>query len=88
MADDASLLQFPCDLPIKVFGENSPQFRATVIAVVESHFGRIAERDVVARASSGGRYLSLTITVRTESKAQADAVFGDLTANPDVLMVL
>ena len=84
--DSKSLLEFPCDLPIKVFGRNDPGFRTAVLAVVATHFGvvyRVAEQQ-----SKQGSYLSLTVTVRAESRAQADAVYAALVAHELVLMAL
>jgi putative lipoic acid-binding regulatory protein len=80
-----SLLEFPCDLPIKVFGRNEPQFRDAAVAIVRAHY---AECSVAEQESRQGSYLSLTITVRAESRAQIDAVYQDLVASEAILMVL
>ena len=40
------------------------------------------------RASSGGRYISLTCTVYVTSKPQLDDIYRVLTAHPMVLVVL
>jgi len=79
-----SLLQFPCDLPIKVFGRNDAAFRAAALAIVKRHYG--AAYTVVEQQSKQGAYLSLTITVRAETRAQIDAVYQDLVADERVLM--
>jgi len=81
-----SLLEFPCDLPIKVFGRNDPGFRAAVVAIVEAHFG--SAYSVAEQHSKQGSYASLTVTVRVESRAQADAVYAALVAHELVLMAL
>jgi putative lipoic acid-binding regulatory protein len=88
MSDGAgdSLLRFPCDLAVKVFGRNDTAFRDAVIAIVESHSGQayaIAEHE-----SKQAAYLSLTITVRAESREEIDAVYRDLVAHELVLMAL
>jgi putative lipoic acid-binding regulatory protein len=86
MSGDESLLQFPTDLPVKVFGRNDPAFREAVIAIVEAHYGKayvIAEQQ-----SKQASYLSFTITVRAESRAQIDALYRDLVAHELVLMAL
>ena len=81
-----SLLTFPCDLPIKVFGRNDQEFRDAALAIVRAHYG--AQHSVAEQASKKGNYLSLTITVRAESRAQADAIYRDLVASDQILMVL
>jgi putative lipoic acid-binding regulatory protein len=81
-----TLLTFPCDLPIKVLGRNDSAFRATAIAIVRAHYGD--EHRVVEQLSRQGAYLSLTITVRAETREQVDAVYQDLVADPLIVMVL
>jgi hypothetical protein len=84
--ESESLLQFPTDVPIKVFGRNDSDFRDVVLTIVEAHYGaayRLAEH-----CSRQGNYVSLTITVRAESRAQIDAVYQDLVASEQILMAL
>ena len=83
---DESLLKFPADLPIKVFGRNDGDFRAAVRSIFEKHF-RTAY-SIVEQESKQGTYVSLTVTVRAESRAQADAVYRDLVAHELILMAL
>ena len=40
------------------------------------------------RASSAGKYLSLTCTINAVSRDQLDNLYRDLTAHPMVVMVL
>lgn len=84
---DDSPFRFPCDIPIKVFGRNAAAFRETALAIIRSHAG-VADGQVAERASRSGTYLSLTVTVRLETRAQADAVYRELSAHDQVLMVL
>jgi putative lipoic acid-binding regulatory protein len=83
---DASLLVFPCELPIKVLGRNEAEFRDAAMAIVRTHYGD--EHRVAEQLSREGAYLSLTITVRAESREQIDAVYNDLVAAPEIMMVL
>jgi putative lipoic acid-binding regulatory protein len=85
VSDEGTLLTFPCDLPIKVFGRNEAQFRAAALAIVRAHYEEFALSE---QESRGGNYLSLTITVRAESKAQVDSVYRALTASESIIMVL
>jgi putative lipoic acid-binding regulatory protein len=81
-----SLLTFPCDLPIKVFGRNEQGFRDAALTIVRAHYG--SEHTVTEQLSKQGAYLSLTVTVRALDRAQVDAVFQDLVASEQILMVL
>lgn len=83
---DESLLKFPTDLPIKVFGRNDPAFRAAVIEIVEKHYGKAYK--IAELPSKQAAYLSLTITVRAESRAQVDAIYRDFVASDRILMAL
>ena len=83
---DESPLKFPTDLAVKVFGRNDPEFRGAVIEIVEAHFGKAYA--VAEQHSKQDSYVSLTITVRAESRPQMDALYQALVANELVLMAL
>jgi len=87
MAED-TLLEFPCDFPIKIMGEATDEFRSLAVGIVTRHFGAPDAERIEERPSSGGRYLGLTITVRAQSKAQLDAVYTELTSCRQVLVAL
>jgi hypothetical protein len=84
--DDGSLLTFPCDVPIKVFGRNDIAFRAAAAAVARAHYHDA--HTITEQVSRNGNYLSLTITVKAQSRAELDAVYHALVASDDILMVL
>ena len=85
---DETLLEFPCDFPIKVMGPGTDEFRSLALGILTRHFGPPAGDSIEERPSSGGRYLGLTITVRAESKAQIDAAYRELTSCSQVLVAL
>jgi putative lipoic acid-binding regulatory protein len=87
MTDD-SLLSFPCDLPIKIFGRNQQDFRSTVLAIAQSHFPELSNEDVTEQRSREDTFLSLTINVRAKSRNQVDAAYRELTSVSCVLIVL
>ncbi len=82
------IMQFPCDLPIKVFGRNETDFADAAIAIVKSHVDTLEPSDVTQQSSREGRFISLTINIRAESREQVDAVYQDLSASDRILMVL
>ena len=81
-----SLLKFPTDVPVKVFGRNDKKFRAAAVEIARAHYGDA--HTVVEQMSKKGNYLSLTITVHAQSRAQIDAMYGDLVANDEIIMVI
>jgi len=83
-----SLLEFPCDFPLKVMGASGDDFAAAVIAVVRRHAPDFDEAGVEQRSSRQGSYVSLTCTVRATSRAQLDALYRELSAHPLVKVVL
>lgn len=83
---DESLLTFPTDLSVKVLGRNEAEFRAAVVEIVEKHYGNAYT--ITELPSKQAAYLSLTITVRAESRAQIDAVYRDFVASERILMAL
>lgn len=87
MAEE-TLLEFPCDFPIKVMGTRTDDFAQTVVEIVLRHAPDFAAESVEMRVSSSGTYLSVTCTVRATSKAQLDGLYRELTGHPLVRMVL
>ena len=88
MAEQETLVEFPCDFPIKVMGETRDEFAQTIIDVIRIHDSDFDATKVEMRASSAGKYLSLTCTVYVTSKPQLDGIYRALTAHPMVKFVL
>ena len=82
------IIDFPCDFPIKAMGLASDSFEITVIDIVRRHAPDLKETAIHTRPSSNGKYVSVTVTIRAEHRAQLDAIYQDLTDCPDVLMAL
>ncbi len=88
MSEEETLLEFPCEFPIKAMGKSSDQFDLTVVEIVRHHVEDIKEGAVTSRASKGGKYTSVTVVIEAKSRAQLDAIYQELTAHPEVLMAL
>jgi putative lipoic acid-binding regulatory protein len=80
--------EFPCSFPIKVIGHDREDFPAIVTAILRKHVPSLREEEVVAKPSSGGKYVSLTATFTAESMEQLDALYLELTRHERVIMVL
>ena len=83
-----TLLEFPCDFPLKIMGANAADFAQTIALVVAKHAPDFDSAAMEMRPSKAGNYLALTCTVRAVSQAQLDALYCELTANPMVKVVL
>lgn len=90
MADEIrpTLIEFPCDFPIKIMGARVDDFAQAVVAVVLNHAPDFDPATVQMRPSRKGNYLALTCTVRAVSQAQLDALYRELSAHPLVKVVL
>jgi hypothetical protein len=85
---DVSLLEFPCDFPIKIMGRTTAGFAQEVLAVVQRHAPDFDAARMEMRGSSHGNYISLTCTIRARSRDQLDALYRELTGHPLVKVVL
>ena len=81
-------IEFPCAYPVKVMGAQTEGFAACVLDDFERHAPGFDQETIVYRESSGGRYLSLTITITATGLEQLQALFADLKATGRVALVL
>jgi putative lipoic acid-binding regulatory protein len=85
---EPSLLEFPCDFPLKIMGARHDDFVSTMVEVVRRHVPDFADDAIATRTSAKGSYLSLTCTIRATSREQLDALYRELSAHPMVKVVL
>jgi hypothetical protein len=85
---EETLLEFPCDFPIKVMGQMQDGFAQSMLDIVLHHAPDFDATTVEMRTSSGGKYLSLTCTIRATSKTQLDELYRELSGHPLVSLVL
>lgn len=81
-------IEFPCDYPIKIVGENSATFTQTVVDLTREHAPEITDAHVSVRASRDGNYCSVTITIRATGEAQLVALHESLKTYASVRLVL
>jgi putative lipoic acid-binding regulatory protein len=85
---ELNLLTFPCEFKIKAFGLLNSEFETTVIGIIKKHVADLKETAFSQRLSKDNKYVALTISIIAESRAQLDAIYQDLSANPIILMTL
>lgn len=85
---DQSLVEYPCDFPLKIFGAQHPEFSQTVLDIVIRHAPDFDAVSMEMRASKTAKYISLTCTIRATSRTQLDAVYQELCDHPLIKMVL
>lgn len=85
---DQSLLEFPCNFPIKIMGKNCDEFEMEVTRIIRQHVANLDETAIRQRASGKGNYLAITVTIEAQSQAQLDDLYRALTACKLTKMVL
>lgn len=85
---DSSLIEYPCDFPLKILGRTEPGFAQAVLAVVKQHAPDFDDASLTMKTSKQGKYLSVTCVIRASSREQLDALYQALCDHPMVVMVL
>ena len=88
LEEGETLLEFPCEFPVKAMGLASDEFEIAVIEIINRHVGNLAEDALKMRPSKTGKYTAITITITALSKQQLDAIYMDLTACEHVSIAL
>lgn len=83
-----SLIEYPCDFPIKVMCVADDNLVATMAALVQQYDPVFKPETITTRASAKGNYLSLTVLVRATSREQLDNIYRAFSSHPLVKMVL
>lgn len=83
-----SAIDYPCEFPIKAMGLASASLHLTILDIVQRHAPEVDDSTLKSRPSSNGKYVSITITISAQNRAQLDAIYTDLTACEHVLMAL
>jgi len=83
-----SSLQFPSSFPVKAIGHNKDGFEDMVVSVVRRHVEDFTSIAVNSRSSKGGLYVSVTVTFIASSREQLEAIYQELSAHEQVVMVL
>ena len=78
----STLLEFPCDFPIKIIGARVDAYADAVLQAVLKHAPDYDPALVEMRPSKQGAYLSLTCTIRATSQEQLDARYRELSTHP------
>ncbi|OGT76727.1 MAG: transcriptional regulator [Gammaproteobacteria bacterium RIFCSPLOWO2_02_FULL_47_50] len=87
-ATTESLIEFPCEFPIKAMGRADDDFDALVVSIIRRHSPEFTDATVRKRLSRGGKYVSVTVTIQAQSQEQLDKLYMELNTNEQVLMAL
>lgn len=81
-------IEFPCDYPIKIIGESTPEAIAAALEVVRRHAPEVTPDHVNTRASRNGNFQSVRVTIVATGEDQLKALHQDLLELPSVRLVL
>lgn len=86
--EQTSLIEFPCQFPLKIMGAQHPEFESTVLELIRQHAPDTQAGQISIRPSSKGNYLGATAKVNVSSQEQLDNIYRALTSHPMIKMVL
>jgi putative lipoic acid-binding regulatory protein len=81
-------IEFPCDYPIKILGDNHSRFTDRVVELVRRHAPELPDHKVSSRESRHGNYISVTVVIRARGEDQLERLHNELKADESVRMVL
>lgn len=82
-----TLFEFPCAFPIKVVGKTIEHFDLLIMEIVRRHCQNLTENALITRSSRTGKYSAVTVTIMAQSRAQLDALYQELSAHEQIMMV-
>ena len=85
---EPTLLEYPCDFPIKILGHTQAGFAQNVLEIVRRHAPDFDGATMEMKTSKRGKYLSITCVIRATSREQLDSLYQELCDHPMVVMVL
>lgn len=88
LKEGETLLEFPCEFPIKAMGLSCDGLEISVIEIINRHVDNLSEGALRMRPSKTGKYTAITITITAHSKQQLDNIYIDLTACEHVTIAL
>ena len=86
--NEEELIEFPCDYPVKAMGFTADGFEEHVLKLVSKHAELTEPKQVTSRASSGGKYTSITVSVRARSREHLELVYAQLKEDEQIVYIL
>ena len=86
--DALALIDYPEQFPLKVFGRQGEDFEDIVLQLVRARCPQSESIELSKRESSGGKYISLTVTFTAYSQKQIEEIYQDLYDCSAVVMTL
>ncbi len=88
MTTQETLLEFPCEFPIKAMGKARDDLDKIVHEIICQFAPETPYSNVKITQSKKGNYLSITTVITATSKEQLDNIYHALTASEHISMAL
>ena len=88
MVDRGTVMEYPCDFPIKAMGISCEDFDAIIVNIINKHVDDIKEGAVTSKQSSTGKFTSITVIIQATSQDQVEAIYQELKVHKQVHYVL
>ena len=82
------IIDFPHFMALKAIGVDEGDFIRFVVEAVRTYVPNLQEAGVTFRPSSGGKYIAVSVPFWAESRAQLDAIYGAISQDARVKVVL
>lgn len=87
-SEEESLIDFPCEFPVKVLGLSAPEFHICIEKIAKHHDPEFIRDEIKQNTSKTGKYISLTLNIHAKDKPQLDSLYQELTDHKLVLWAL
>ncbi len=81
-------MHFPVIFSLKIIGTIEANLEAIIVPVMQKHKVDSEHLRLSAKVSRQGKYTSFTATFMAENQAQLDDIYRELSAHPQIIMVL
>lgn len=82
------LLQYPCDYPIKVIGNNSEPFVDKVTEIIKTHFPALDASRIQHTQSANGKFISISVVLHLNCEEELQQAYQAIKTVPGLKMVL
>ena len=87
-AKSESLIDFPCEFPIKVLGRDDANFYCAAKSILTKHAQTIPDNDIKKNSSKKGNYMAHPCVVNVNNQIELDQIYVDFSKNDHILYVL
>jgi len=85
---DDTCIEYPCDFPVKAMGLAEHDIENIFLEIARENFPHQESFEIKRKASKGGKYLSVTITLKAQNREQLDVTYQALCDHEHILMTL